>query len=557
MERDHGFYRQVDVHAHAHYIVAFFVLVIGTVGVTGNALVMYAFFCNKKLRTAPNYFIMNLAVSDFLMAITQSPIFFVNSLFKGWIFGETGCKIYAFCGALFGITSMINLLAISIDRYIVITKPLQAIRWTSKRRTCYIIVLVWLYSLAWSLAPLLGWSSYIPEGLMTSCTWDYVTSTPANKSYTLMLCCFVFFIPLGIISFCYLCMFLAIRRASRDLEKLGSQVRKSTLIQQQSIKTEWKLAKIAFVVIIVFVLSWSPYACVTLIAWAGYGSILNPYSKAVPAVIAKASAIYNPFIYAIIHSKYRDTLAEKVPCLHFLAQAPKRDCLSVSQSESSFRDLMLSRQSSVSRTKFHRVSTMSTTDTIWSDVELDPIGHSLKSSYSLGALRDKEYNSLSKQTKEKGSQSPEQTPITERGSLNRRNHNLSPETGNTEMPSMWVMREEQNTESWNDEMKEEDRDQLGSDEYGQKEIQQVQNEKDDKDSEILIKPDSLENTVYVHSHAIIRPNSRKGCLEHGFCEEKHSRQGRKKERLLDLQPLDCPAQLFESVQRFLSPTPRS
>lgn len=44
MDVEHGFYRQVDVHDHAHYIVAFFVLVIGTVGVTGNALVMYAFF---------------------------------------------------------------------------------------------------------------------------------------------------------------------------------------------------------------------------------------------------------------------------------------------------------------------------------------------------------------------------------------------------------------------------------------------------------------------------------------------------------------------------------
>ncbi|GLD55334.1 melanopsin-B-like isoform X3 [Lates japonicus] len=414
MDVDHGFYRQVDVQDHAHYIVAFFVLVIGTVGVTGNALVMYAFFCNKKLRTPPNFFIMNLAVSDFLMAITQSPIFFVNSLYKGWIFGETGCKIYAFCGALFGITSMINLLAISVDRYIVITKPLQAIQWTSKRRTCFIIGLVWLYSLAWSLAPLLGWSSYIPEGLMTSCTWDYVTSTPANKSYTLMLCCFVFFIPLGIISYCYLCMFLAIRHASRDVERLGSQVRKSALIQQQSIKTEWKLAKIAFVVIIVFVLSWSPYACVTLIAWAGYGNILNPYSKAVPAVIAKASAIYNPFIYAIIHSKYRDTLAEKVPCLHFLEQAPRRDCISVSHSESSFRDSMLSRQSSVSKTKFHRVSSMSTTDTqVWSDVELDPIdqSHCLRSSYSLGTLRDKEYKSLAKQIKGKGSHSQEQVRL--------------------------------------------------------------------------------------------------------------------------------------------------
>uniref|UniRef100_A0A3Q3FLP0 Opsin 4xa n=1 Tax=Kryptolebias marmoratus TaxID=37003 RepID=A0A3Q3FLP0_KRYMA len=307
-------------------------------------------FSNKKLRTPPNFFIMNLAVR--------------------WIFGETGifffsysCKIYAFCGALFGITSMINLLAISIDRYIVITKPLQSIRWTSVRRTCLIIALVWLYSFAWSLAPLLGWSSYIPEGLMTSCTWDYVTSTPANKSYTLMLCCFVFFIPLGIISYCYLWMFLAIRQANRDVDQLGSQVRKSTLIQQQSIKTEWKLAKVAFVVIIVFVLSWSPYACVTLIAWAGYASILNPYSKAVPAVIAKASAIYNPFIYAIIHSKYRDTLAEKVPCLHFLGHPPRRDCISVSHSKSSIGHSTLSRQSSVSKTQFHRVSSMSTADT--------------------------------------------------------------------------------------------------------------------------------------------------------------------------------------------------
>ncbi|KAK0140648.1 Melanopsin-B [Merluccius polli] len=394
MDMDRGFYHKVDVPDHAHYIVAVFVLVIGAIGVTGNALVIYAFFCNKKLRNPPNYFIINLAVSDFLMAFTQSPIFFINSLFKEWMFWETGCKMYAFCGALFGITSMINLLAISLDRYVVITKPLRAISWSSRRRTSVVILLVWLYSLAWSLAPLLGWSSYVPEGLMTSCTWDYITSTPANKSYTLMLCCFVFFIPLGIISYCYLCMFLAIRRTSRDVERLGTQVRKSTLMQQQSIKTEWKLAKIAFVVIVVYVLSWSPYACVTLIAWAGYSSILTPYSKAVPAIIAKASTIYNPLIYAIIHTKYRNTLAEHVPCLHCLRSAPRKNHLSVSNSECSFRDSMLSRQSSGSNAKFHRVSSILTADTVWSNVGLDPMvhqGRSLSTSCSLGVLgRSKE-----------------------------------------------------------------------------------------------------------------------------------------------------------------------
>lgn len=145
---------------------------------------------NKKLRKLPNYFIMNLAVSDFLMAFTQSPIFFVNCLYKEWMFGDigefdfyfekkvserhlfshnlclffvvcsfiVGCKVYAFCGALFGISSMINLLAISIERYLAITRPLQTMQWGSKRRTIFAIFLIWFYSLAWSLAPLVGWS---------------------------------------------------------------------------------------------------------------------------------------------------------------------------------------------------------------------------------------------------------------------------------------------------------------------------------------------------------------------------------------------------------------
>nr|ALG92572.1 Xenopus-like melanopsin-2 [Danio rerio] len=362
MEPQRQIYKRLDVPDHVHYIIAFLILIIGTLGVSGNALVMFAFYSNKKLRSLPNYFIMNLAVSDFLMAITQSPIFFINCLYKEWMFGELGCKIYAFCGALFGITSMINLLAISIDRYLVITKPLQTIQWNSKRRTGLAILCIWLYSLAWSLAPLIGWSSYIPEGLMTSCTWDYVSPSPANKSYTMMLCCFVFFIPLSIILYCYLFMFLSVRQASRDLEMLSSQ--KSSFVKQQSMRSEWKLAKIAAVVIVVYVLSWAPYACVTLVAWAGHQDVLTPYSKTLPAVLAKSSAIYNPFIYAIIHNKYRATLAEKVPGLSCLSRSQKDGLSSSTNSDASAQDSSVSRQSSVSKNRLH--STM-----VKGEVELD------------------------------------------------------------------------------------------------------------------------------------------------------------------------------------------
>ncbi|GAA6223214.1 melanopsin-A-like isoform X1 [Lates japonicus] len=422
-----SFFSKVDVPDHAHYIVALFVFVIGALGITGNALVMFAFYSNKKLRNLPNYFIMNLAVSDFLMAFTQSPIFFINCLYKEWVFGEMGCKMYAFCGALFGIASMINLLAISIDRYVVITKPLKAIHWSSKRKTALAILMVWLYSLAWSLAPLVGWSSYIPEGLMTSCTWDYVTYTLANRSYTMMLCCFVFFIPLGIIFYCYLLMFLAIRKTSREVERLGTQVRKSTLIQQKSIRSEWKLAKIAFVVIVVYVLSWSPYACVTLISWAGHANILSPYSKAVPAIIAKASTIYNPFIYAIIHNKYRMTLAEKFPCLWFLSPAPRKECISSSISVSSFRDSIISRQSTASRTHFITDSSKST-DMVLKDVEMEPLGRKSGDSFrSMSSYRESgRGRSYKKQLEQKvtKTRAAEKHPSTMSESSSTREHEL-------------------------------------------------------------------------------------------------------------------------------------
>ena len=39
-----SFFKKVDVPDHAHYIIACFVMVIGILGMTGNALVMFAFY---------------------------------------------------------------------------------------------------------------------------------------------------------------------------------------------------------------------------------------------------------------------------------------------------------------------------------------------------------------------------------------------------------------------------------------------------------------------------------------------------------------------------------
>nr|XP_044993707.1 melanopsin [Jaculus jaculus] len=303
----------VNVPDHAHYILGTVILLVGLTGILGNLTVIYTFCRSRSLRTPANMFIINLAVSDFFMSVTQAPVFFASSLYRRWLFEEAGCKFYGFCGALFGITSMITLTAIALDRYLVITRPLATIGAASKRRTALVLLGVWLYALAWSLPPFFGWSAYVPEGLLTSCSWDYMTFTPAVRAYTMLLFCFVFFLPLLLIIHCYVFIFKAIRETGRACEGCGESPQRRR--QWQRLQSEWKMAKVALLVILLFVLSWAPYSTVALVAFSGYAHVLTPYMNSVPAVIAKASAIHNPIVYAITHPKYRMAIAQHLPCL--------------------------------------------------------------------------------------------------------------------------------------------------------------------------------------------------------------------------------------------------
>ncbi|TRY92449.1 hypothetical protein DNTS_029600 [Danionella cerebrum] len=350
----------VDVPDHAHYTIGAVILAVGITGMLGNFLVIYAFSRSRTLRTPANLFIINLAITDFLMCATQAPIFFTTSMHKRWIFGEKGCEVYAFCGALFGICSMITLMVIAVDRYFVITRPLASIGVLSQKRALLILLVAWTYSLGWSLPPFFGWSAYVPEGLLTSCTWDYMTFTPSVRAYTMLLFIFVFFIPLIVIIYCYFFIFRSIRSTNEAVGKINGDNKRDSMKRFQRLKNEWKMAKIALIVILM------------------YSEILTPYMNSVPAVIAKASAIHNPIIYAITHPKYRLAIAKYIPCLRLLLCIHKRDLHSFNSSLLSTRRSTVTSQSSDMSGRFRRTSTgksrlssASDSESGWTDTEAD------------------------------------------------------------------------------------------------------------------------------------------------------------------------------------------
>ncbi|CAH0551962.1 unnamed protein product [Brassicogethes aeneus] len=63
------------------------------IGIVGNCLVCVAVYRNHSMRTVTNYFIVNLAVADFLVILFCLPPSVVWDVTSTWWFGTAMCKI--------------------------------------------------------------------------------------------------------------------------------------------------------------------------------------------------------------------------------------------------------------------------------------------------------------------------------------------------------------------------------------------------------------------------------------------------------------------------------
>ena len=69
-------------------LMAIVLTVLDVVTLVGNLVVLVAFFVDSRLRQPFNLFIMNLAVTDFLVAITAMPFYTIDTLLGYWPFGQ-------------------------------------------------------------------------------------------------------------------------------------------------------------------------------------------------------------------------------------------------------------------------------------------------------------------------------------------------------------------------------------------------------------------------------------------------------------------------------------
>ena len=180
--------------------------------VVGNALVLVAIISNGHLRGTTHYFIANLAVADLLLGVSVLPFSATLETIDRWVFGETFCDVWAAIDVLCCTASILSLCVISVDRYVGVTRPLQHSMIMSERRAGWVIVAVWLLSLAISVAPLFGWKEpRAPDSDPGIC--DVTKQT----GYVLFSVAGSFYIPLSVILVVYYRVYREAVRQSRFL----------------------------------------------------------------------------------------------------------------------------------------------------------------------------------------------------------------------------------------------------------------------------------------------------------------------------------------------------
>lgn len=96
-----------------------------------------------------NYFIINLCISDILVAVVSMPVWVIFKLYgetAPFLLGTPFLTSWRNVDILCGTASILSLASISLDRYLAVTKPMRYIEYMTSSRAKVLIGVIWAYS---------------------------------------------------------------------------------------------------------------------------------------------------------------------------------------------------------------------------------------------------------------------------------------------------------------------------------------------------------------------------------------------------------------------------
>lgn len=282
-----------------------FKLVCFLLGVSGNLLVIIHNVLRYE-KTPATYLSVNLAICDLLTCLTIyptrvakamdmliSPINEQNETFF--------CRVNYFSGCFSVSLSVLALLAVNYDRYLLIRRPLKYPMLVTKRKVYGIIAATWLASLIYLLLSV----TYVETSRRHSNTSG---CSPRREALSILLILYIY-IPIILILLFNLKTWRIVQAQRRSIAR--NSVRDSSA-QNVNITTriakELKAVKTLAMIMGVLVFCFTPFATMVIFDILHFDPGLPPSLYELFADLVGVNSVCNPLIYSIRHKEYRQAI---------------------------------------------------------------------------------------------------------------------------------------------------------------------------------------------------------------------------------------------------------
>ncbi|XP_017117463.1 dopamine receptor 1 isoform X1 [Drosophila elegans] len=311
-------------------VVGIFLSVLIFLSVAGNILVCLAIYTERSLRRIGNLFLASLAIADLFVASLVMTFAGVNDLLGYWIFGAQFCDTWVAFDVMCSTASILNLCAISMDRYIHIKDPLRYGRWVTRRVAVITIAAIWLLAAFVSFVPIsLGIHRPDQPLIFEDNGKKYPTcALDLTPTYAVVSSCISFYFPCVVMIGIYCRLYCY---AQKHVKSIKAVTRPGEVAEKQRYKSirrpknqpkkfkvrnlhthsspyhvsDHKAAVTVGVIMGVFLICWVPFFCVNITA-AFCKTCIGGQTFKILTWLGYSNSAFNPIIYSIFNKEFRD-----------------------------------------------------------------------------------------------------------------------------------------------------------------------------------------------------------------------------------------------------------
>lgn len=277
-------------------------------GACGNALVFIAVWKEKSLRTTPNVFVVNLAVTDFLFCVVVLPLTSATFIQGEWKLGLHGCNLQALMFSTNINATLVTMTTISINRFVLIRYRIKYKTVYTKRNVIFMIFGIWCYAILVASRPLYGLGEYVFNPSTAFCSIDKKPDSASRISR--FVAYFTLYANIIIVMRCYVGIYRTVRQHRRQIKNSQEKSENTERSRgnrgpRKEVGEEVHIAKTLFVVICLFGICWFPTAVAGIVVVFGT-TIPDQVQEMLMLTVCLASVV-NPMVYAVRNRRFRRT----------------------------------------------------------------------------------------------------------------------------------------------------------------------------------------------------------------------------------------------------------